>query len=70
MEGCKYPHRITINMTNKLHESLKQHLSLQYAMEDLTNPADLIMLYAVAALDKNETLIFLKTSDLKLKEKI
>lgn len=60
---CKYPHRITIAMTDDMFKQVKQALGLRYMLGDIqrTEP-DILLLHICKAIDENETnTVFLRS---------
>lgn len=57
MTDCKYPHRVTIAMTDDMFKNVKQSLNLRHMMGDLTleNEGDILLLHICKAIDENET---------------
>ena len=58
----KYPHRITVCMTDKMFDEIKTSLGLRHMMGDLFGECDATLLNMVRAIDEGETNpIFLKS---------
>jgi len=56
MADCKYPHRVTIAMTDDMFNQVKQNLNMRYMMEDIfVGETDILLLNIVKAVDGNET---------------
>jgi hypothetical protein len=58
MSDCKYPHRITIAMTDDLYKGLKTQISIKKMVDDLcpeVSEQDLICLMMVHFIEKNDT---------------
>jgi len=61
--SSKYPHRLTISMTDDMFKQVKQSLNIRHIMGDLqkTEP-DILLLHICKAIDEGETnTIFLRS---------
>jgi len=53
----KYPHRVTVAMTDDMFRQVKQSLNLRYMMGDIAgdNECDILLLHMCKAIDENES---------------
>lgn len=60
---CKYPHRVTIQMTDDMFKQIKQSLNIRHLMGDLSAvEPDILLLHIVGSIDEGRTgPIFLKS---------
>lgn len=63
MSKPKYPHRITVAVTEEMYKGMKREMSMRYALGSITkNDYDSFVLNCLTAMDDGETNpIFLKS---------
>jgi len=68
---CKYPHRITIAMTDDLFKTMKSDLGLRHMLGDLgRDDCTILLLNIIKAIDERETnTVFLRSIKEAEKEK-
>lgn len=51
----KYPHRVTMALTDQLLQSIKQNLAFRHVLEDLHGDTDVLLLQIVNYIETGET---------------